>query len=327
MLRYMQSIRYPLGATDIEISPVGLGCWQFSGGKGLVGGYWKPLQQETINEIVRVTISGGVNWVDTAEAYGWGESERAVSSALQANHITPGGVVVATKWFPLLRPAGSIEKTFAHRTEALEPFPIDLHQIHFPASISGLDKQIDAMVRLGESGRIKAVGISNFGAADMRRAHRRLSDAGMVLASNQVRYSMLDRGIERNGVLDAAKEIGVTIIAYSPLSQGILTGKYHRDAEARERLTGPRKMMKQFRTAGLERTRPLIEELERVASAHGASPAQVALSWTIRRHGQSVVAIPGASSEAQARSNAEAMRVELTEKELALLDEVSGSVA
>lgn len=322
----MHSIRYPLGSTDIEISPIGLGCWQFSGGQGMVGKYWRALEQNQVDEIVKVSLGGGINWLDTAEAYGWGRSEQAVSAALRANNIGPGGVVIATKWFPLLRTAASVEKTFPNRLEALSPYGVDLHQIHFPASISSLDKQIDAMLRLAEARQIRAVGISNFSAQQMRRAHSRLQSAGLVLASNQVRYSMLDRKIEENGVLETARELGITIIAYSPLSQGILTGKYHRDAEARARLTGPRKMMRQFRDAGLSQTRPLIDELVSVAETHEASPAQIALAWTIRRSGTTVVAIPGASSVSQAQSNAEAMRVELGESELGRLDEISRTV-
>lgn len=322
----MQTIRYPLGSTDITISPIGLGCWQFSGGQGMVGKYWRALEQEQVNEIVRVSLGGGINWLDTAEAYGWGRSEQAVSAALTANSIGPGGVVIATKWFPLLRPAGSLEKSFPSRLEALSPYGVDLHQIHFPASISSLDKQIDGMLRLAEAKQIRAVGISNFSAKQMRRAHERLQRSGMVLASNQVRYSMLDRTIEENGVLETARELGITIIAYSPLSQGILTGKYHKDPDALSRLTGPRKMMRQFRQAGLANTRPLIDELESVAAQHDASPAKVALAWTIRRAGKTVVAIPGASSASQAQSNAEAMRVELTDDEIARLDHVSRTV-
>jgi aryl-alcohol dehydrogenase-like predicted oxidoreductase len=310
----------------MEISPIGLGCWQFSGGQGVVGKYWRPLSQDDVNQIVRVSISGGINWLDTAEAYGWGESERAVARALEENHIEPGGALIATKWFPFLRFAGSIGKTIVSRQDALSPFPIDLYQIHFPASISSLDKQIDQMLRLAEGGHIRAVGISNFSAKQMRRAHARLQDAGMVLASNQVRYSMLDRRIEHNGVLQTAQELGITIIAYSPLSQGILTGKFHGDSEARARLSGPRKMMKQFKPAGLEKTQPLIDGLKEVASRHDASAAQVSLAWTIRRFGSTVVAIPGASSVSQAESNAAAMRVELSEEEIAKLDELSHSV-
>ena len=131
-----------------------------------------------------------------------------------------------------------------------------------------------------------------------------------------MRYSLLDRSIEKNGVLDTAKELGITIIAYSPLEQGILTGKFHEDPIKLKSIGGFRRFMSSFREKSLERTRPLVEALKQVAAQHNASAAQVALAWVIRRHGQSVVAIPGASSVSQVESNAAAMELDLSEDEI-----------
>lgn len=329
----MERPRYPLGSTTIRLSPIGLGCWQFSGGKGLAGGYWSAIPQERVNAIVAASLGGGVSWFDTAEAYGRGRSERALSDALAAAGAGARGAseseapVVATKWMPFVRFAGSITRTFPYREEHLAPYPVDLHQIHAPASFSPLERQMDAMITLLEEGRIRAIGVSNFSASQMRRAHDYLVRHGHALASNQVRYSMLDRRIERNGVLATAEELGISIIAYSPLEQGILTGKFHRREEERERLSGPRRLLPSFRRSGLERTLPLVELLEEIAEAHGSTPAQVALAWTIRRHGERVVAIPGASSEAQARGNAGSMSVALDESELERLSATAERVA
>ncbi|TVR69285.1 MAG: aldo/keto reductase [Spirochaetaceae bacterium] len=316
---------YRLGSSDLEVTPVGLGCWQFSRATGLAGKYWPSVPQERVREIVRVTLEGGINWFDTAEVYGKGASEDSLAEALHFLGIPRGQYRIADKWFPAFRFAGSIRRTFPAREKAMRGISIDLHQIHQPFSFSGVEEQAREMGLLVKGGRIGAAGVSNFNEKRMRKAHRALAAEGVPLATNQMRYSLLDREIERDGVLETAKELGVTIIAYSPLSQGLLTGRYHEPGETR-RPGSPRKWMKRFRPAGLEATRPLIEELRHVAEAHAPSasepptPAQVALAWVVQHHGESVVAIPGATSVAQARSNAAAMDITLTREDLDRLD-------
>jgi aryl-alcohol dehydrogenase-like predicted oxidoreductase len=312
-----------LGQTDIRVSPIGLGCWQFSGGQGLVGRYWPALEPSVVRDIVEASLEAGVNWFDTAEAYGGGASERALAGALRELGIRPGEVVVATKWMPVLRTARSIPRTIDRRLEALGEYPIDLYQIHNPYSLSSLEAQLREMAALRKAGRIRAVGVSNFSAEQVRRAHRLLAGEGIPLASNQVRYSLVDRDIEGNGVLEAARELGVTIIAYSPLAQGILGGVYHEDPRRIRERPGMRKRQRAFRPEQLEQTRPLIEQLRLIGGAHGASPAEVALAWLSRAHGDTVVAIPGASSAEQARRNAAAMSLELDGEELESLTRLS----
>ena len=311
----------PLGHTDIEISSIGLGCWQFSGGKGLAGGYWEGQSRDQSRSIVKAALDSGINWFDTAEAYGRGESEQTLSDALQAAGIENGQIVVATKWMPFFRTARSIGKTFPRRQEALRPYGIDLHQIHAQASLSSIEKQADAMADLAESGHISAIGVSNFSADAMRRFHEVLVQRGLALSSNQVRYSLLDRRIEQNGTLDAAKELGITIIAYSPLEQGILTGKFHENPDRLNSIRGLRRFTSSFKKRSLERTRPLVEALNEVATRHDASAAQAALAWVIGQHGRTVVAIPGASSPGQVQSNAAAMALHLTSTDLDTIDE------
>ena len=157
----------------------------------------------------------------------------------------------------------------------------------------------------------------------MERAHAALASEGIVLASNQVRFNLLDRGIERNGLLEAAKRLGVTIIAWSPLAQGALTGRFHEDPALVKKLSSMRRMMGRLSPSGLARSRPLIDELRLIARAHDISAAQVALAWTVRFHGETIVAIPGATKAAQAEQSAGSMAVQLTEKELARIDELS----
>jgi aryl-alcohol dehydrogenase-like predicted oxidoreductase len=165
--------------------------------------------------------------------------------------------------------------------------------------------------------------VSNFNQARMRRAHAALAERGIPLTSNQVRYSLVDRRIESSGTLAAAKELGVTIIAYSPLGQGLLTGRYHDDPKYIGRRPGPRKWLPAFRPKGLERTRPLIDGLRAIASAHGATTCQVALAWLCQFHRDTVVAIPGASRPEQAGENAAALALTLTGAELTRIDELS----
>jgi len=316
------AIRLRLGKTDIEVTPVGLGCWQFSAGQGLSGKFWEAIPQTVVDQVVEASLAGGINWFDTAEMYGNGLSERALAAALKHSGKTNGEVVVATKWSPFFRTAKSIASTIGQRLSCLAPFAIDLHQVHNPLSFSSVEAEMKAMAHLVADRKIRAVGVSNFSVARMRRAHGSLARHGLALASNQVKYSLLDRRVESDGTLAAARDLGVTIIAYSPLEQGLLTGKYHQNPEYVKTRPGPRKWMRRFRARGLDRSRPLIEELGRIALAHGASSAQVALAWLYQFH-PNVVVIPGASRLEQAVENRGALGVTLSPHELDKLDQLS----
>jgi aryl-alcohol dehydrogenase-like predicted oxidoreductase len=315
-----------LGSSELLVSPIGLGCWQFSGGHGWAGRYWPALDPSTELEIVRESLEGGVTWFDTAEAYGGGRSERALVRALRTLEQKPGSVTIATKWMPFFRAARSLVSTIDTRTANLDGYPIDLYQIHAPMSLSNIPAQMRAMSALMQDGRIRSVGVSNFSADQLRKAYRALRDEGFTLATNQVRFSLLDRQIEDNGVLETARELGVTIIAYSPLAQGLLTGKFHRSPELLDKIEGTRKWMGAFRPKRLGQTAPLVAELERIAASYEVTPAEVALNWVISVHGDAVVAIPGASKPDQARLNARAQSFELTADEVRRLSQVSREV-
>ena len=309
-----------LGSSDLRVSPIGLGCWQFSKGMGLMGRYWPELSDSVALEIVRKSIEGGVNWFDTAEAYGWGTSEQTLASALSTLGKRGGDVVIATKWWPGLRTSASILRTIGRRLKRLGGFPIDLYQVHQPLGFSSVEKEMDAMTRLAERGNIKYIGVSNFSEKRMRRADARLRSHGLRLVSNQVGYSLLHRQIETDGVLGTAKELGVSIIAYSPLAQGILSGKFHSRRPESVRVTGVRRYLRNFSRKRLERTRPLVTLLSGIAGAHGVVPAQVALQWLVSFNGDVVVAIPGATSPRQAEDNAASMNFALTPDELGSID-------
>ena len=281
---------------------------------------YPEVTQGTMNEIIRAALDGGINWFDTAEAYGFGRSERGLAGALAAVEVADGDVRIATKWLPLLRTAGSIRRTIGDRQRALSPYSVDLHQVHQPISFSSPEDEMNAMADLVESGQIRAVGVSNFNAQRMRRAHQALRRRGLPLASNQVRYSLLHRSIETNGVLDAARQLGVTIIAYSPLDSGLMSGKYHRDPAVLQATPVGRRA--RFRRR-LEETAPLVAALEEIGQSYQATPAQVALNWLVNFHGDAVVAIPGASRPDQAADSAGAMRFSLTDDELAHIDRLT----
>lgn len=316
-----------LGNSDLQISALGLGCWQFSKEEGLVGKFWPTLSQEEVDEIVSISLSGGINWFDTAEVYGKGKSEMALAESLHNLNVSEEEARIATKWWPAFRTAGSITKTIDKRLEALKGRSIDLYQVHQPFSFSSVKSEMEAMSELLRAGKVRHVGVSNFDEKKMREADAVLKKNGYFLASNQVKYNLLDRRIEANGVLEAAKELGVTIIAYSPLEQGILSGKFHKNPELIKNMTGPRKYSKPFKTEQLEKTKPLIDLLDDLAQKYEVSPTQIALNWLIHFHGETVVAIPGATKVRHAQENIGALQFRLTDEDMDAIDKISREVA
>jgi aryl-alcohol dehydrogenase-like predicted oxidoreductase len=304
------------------VTPIGLGCWQFSKQKNMAGKFWPTLEDKLIERIVSLSNDGGINWFDTAEVYGGGESEKALSKALKATGKKPGEVIVATKWWPVFRFASNIRKTINERLRLLEPFPIDLYQVHQPWSFSGEKSEMEAMAELFNNKLIKAIGVSNFSALKMENSWQTLQKLGIPLATNQVRYSLLDRKIESNGVMDMAKKLGITIIAYSPLEQGIVTGKFHDNPELLSNI-GFRKYNSQFKPAGLEKSRPVVILLKELATKYNVTPSQVALNWLIHYSGDTVVAIPGATKEIHVEENCGAMSFRLSDADMLSLDNVS----
>ncbi len=309
-----------LGKTDIRVTPIGLGVMELSGGGGLLGRAFPIIPQEEKNAIIKAALDGGINWFDTAELYGAGVSERSLAAGLQAAGKTDKDVIIATKWQPFLRTAGNIPHSIADRLRFLSPYSISNYMVHQPYSFSSPEAEMNAMADLVEQGKVRSVGVSNFNPARMRRAHAALAKRGLPLAVNQMRYSLLHREIETNGVLQTARELGVTIIAYTPIARGLLSGKYHQHPELLERMSGWRRAAMR---GDLERTRPLIEAMQPIAARYKATLAQVALNWVIHFNGETVVTIPGATKVGQAEESAGAMKFRLSADELAGLDEVS----
>jgi aryl-alcohol dehydrogenase-like predicted oxidoreductase len=315
-----------LGRTGIHVSPIGLGCMQFSAA-GILSGFFSPMSQVEANEIVKTALDGGITLFDTAEMYGRGESERRLAAGLVNAGIKPADVTVATKWPPLGRTAKSVGRTIDDRLAALDPFPIDLHQIHFGAGgLSSVRAQVEAMARLVEACKIRAVGVSNFSARQMATAHAILAEHGIPLATNQVQINLLYRKIEDNGVLETARRLGVTLIAYSPLRSGMLTGKFHGNRDLVAAMPRLRRAVNGFTNKTLERMTPLIDAMREIALAHQVTVTQVALAWLITNYGDTVIAIPGASKPHHAAEAAGAMDITLTAQEMQRLTDLSDTV-
>ena len=312
----------PLGQTGISLTPIGLGCWQFSKQKNLAGKFWPTLEDDLIEKVVSLSLEGGINWFDTAEIYGNGASEKALAKALLAAGKKPGQVRIATKWWPMFRFASNIPKTIGERIKLLAPFPIDLYQVHQPWGFSNEKEEVSAMADLLDNKLIKSIGVSNFSAKAMKNAWETLDKRRIPLASNQVLYNLLDRRIESNGVMELAKKQGMTIIAYSPLAQGVVTGKFHDQPELLKNI-GFRKYSAQFKPAGLEKSLPVVKLVKELAVKYNVTPAQVALNWMINFHGNTVVAIPGATKEIHVRENTGAMTFRLSDQDMDRLDRVS----
>ena len=176
------------------------------------------------------------------------------------------------------------------------------------------------MADLVKTGKIRSVGVSNFNAERMRRAHAALAKHGLPLAVNQVEYSLLNRKIETNGILDTAKELGITIVAWAPLARGLLSGKFHQDPDVLKQVPFGRRAILQ---RNVESSRPLVEALIEIAASHNVTPAQVALKWLISLHGETVVVIPGASKVPHAEDAANAMHFKMSGDDIDRLDHLS----
>jgi aryl-alcohol dehydrogenase-like predicted oxidoreductase len=185
---------------------------------------------------------------------------------------------------------------------------------HFPSPRAPIPQLMELMADAVEAGKVRAAGVSNYSAEQMRTAHAALARRGIPLASNQVEYSLLHRQPEVNGILEACRELGITLIAYQPLASGALTGKYGAGTRPR----GLRRWLPHFRRKGLEAVEPVVQLLREIGARYGMSPAQVALRWLIEN--ERVLPIPGAKNGRQAADNAGALTFSLTPAEIAALD-------
>jgi aryl-alcohol dehydrogenase-like predicted oxidoreductase len=303
-----------LGNSDLHITPLGIGTWSW--GDSMVWGYGKGYAEADLKAAFDATRSAGVAFFDTAEIYGWGKSERFLGKFIRESGQ---GAVAATKFFPYpwrLR-KGALLKALRGSLDRLGMDQVGLYQIHWPFPPVAIETWMDGLADAVQAGLVKAVGISNYNVEQTRRAHTALTKRGVPLASNQVQYSLLCREPERTGLLQTCHELGVTLIAYSPLAMGMLTGKYTPDNPP----TGAR--ARRYNRDYLTKIQPLVDRLKEVGWTHGKTPNQIALNWIICK---GAVPIPGAKDARQAADNAAALGWRLTPDEVAALDQASDTI-
>ena len=304
--------RVSLGRSDLRVRPLGVGTWAW--GDRLVWRYGSGHSKVDVQGAWSASLDAGLDFFDTAEIYGRGTSESIVGEQMGR-----GGppVVVATKFFPYpwrVR-RKSFRKALKGSLKRLGVSTIDLYQIHFPKSHLPIESWVEELGDAAAEGLVRAVGVSNYSLDQMRRAHDLLAHRGVPLASNQVCYSLVNRDPEHNGVLAGCRELGITLIAYSPLGQGLLTGKY-----------GPENPLPGMRRSGqagrrLVDVQPLLALMAEIGEAHGGkTQAQVALNWLLC---QGTLPIPGAKNARQALQNAGALGWKLEEGEVEALSEAS----
>ncbi|MBO3840064.1 MAG: aldo/keto reductase [Thermoproteota archaeon] len=298
-----------LGKSDLKVSIIGLGAWQASG-----KAWGADVEDDQIVKAIVRAHELGVNLIDTAEAYGNGHSEEVVARAIR--EVGRDNLIIATKVHGGHLRYDDVLKAAENSLRRLGIKEIDLYQVHWPDPWEQvpLKHTMRAMEKLYKEGKIRAIGVSNFAVRDLEEARRHLSDAPIV--SNQVRYNMLQRDIEEE-VIPYCKRENITIIAYSPLAQGALTGKYSPNNKPSDDV---RRYNKLFSDGNLVEIGRLLPVLEKIAKTRNKTIAQVAINWLLREGG--IVPIPGAKNPEQAEENAGAAGWRLSQQELAEIDNV-----
>lgn len=291
---------------------MGLGAWQW--GDRVIWAYGQAYTDKDIRESFDVSLNLGVRFIDTAEIYGSGYSERLLGKFLKE---TDQPVLVATKYFPWpwKLTKGFIPRALKGSLERLGLDSVDLYQIHWPSITMSPETMMEGMVECVKRGMTRTVGVSNFGEKRMIRAYSTLAQHGIPLASNQVSYSLLNRSVEKNGTLARCKELGIRLIAYSPLEKGLLTGKYSLENPP----PGVRGGSQTIEL--LKNLPPVLKLLTEIGQNHGGkSTSQVSLNWLICK---GALPIPGAKSVKQAEQNAGGAGWKLTEDEVSRLDKAT----
>ena len=299
-----------LGRGGPKVSAIGIGMWQ-AGGKA----WGSDVRDADCQKAMERAVDLGINLVDTAEAYGEGHSEKVMSRAIKK--VGRENVFVATKVGGWHLRAADVRKACVASLKRLGIREVDLYQVHWPDPWSQvpLRETMKDLEALHRDGKVRHIGVSNFAVRDLKEARSHLSRAD--IASNQVRYNMLERNVEQE-VLPYCKREGIAILAWSPIGKGLLSGKYHDGKRPKDRVRSEDDL---FKPANLRATAPLIRELRKVGRARRKTAAQVALAW-LRRHDH-VIPIPGAKRPAQAEENAGAAGWSLNAREVRTLEGIA----
>jgi len=306
-----------LGENGPTVTSLGIGTWAW--GDKLFWNYGNDYGASQVQEAFEATLDAGISFFDTAEIYGLGESESLLGRFMKQ---LGRPAQIATKYFPMpwRFSAHSVSDALTESLKRLQVEQVALYQVHMPfAFFMSQETLMNALADEVKRGRIGSVGVSNYSAEQMREAHGYLAARGVPLAVNQVRYSLLARKIESNGIMDTARQLGVTLLAYSPLAQGLLTGKY--TPEKHVELRDARRIDPGFSKSGLEKIAPVVKLLQQFGEKYDRTPAQVALNWLVSQG--NVVPIPGAKTAQQAKQNAGALGWSLNPEDAAQLEQVS----
>jgi aryl-alcohol dehydrogenase-like predicted oxidoreductase len=293
---------------------MGLGAWQW--GDRLVWQYGHGYGANDVKQAFDTSVNDGIRFVDTAEIYGNGQSERMLGQFVQS---TDHPVLIATKFFPWpwRFQKSALPRALKGSLSRLGVESVDLYQVHWQSVSMSTDTMMEGLTECVKSGMTRTVGVSNFGPTRMLAAYSALARHKIPLASNQVHYSLLNRTVERDGTLARCKELGIRMIAYSPLEKGLLSGKYTPENPPPGTRAGNYKTL-------LPKIQPLVKAITQIGQDHGGkSNVQVALNWLICK---GALPIPGAKNAEQAQQNAGALGWRLTDAEVAKLDELSDQV-
>lgn len=306
-----------LGQNAVSVTPLCLGTWAW--GDKLFWNYGNDYGSEQVEQAFDAAIEAGITFFDTAEVYGLGLSEELLGKFIKK---TDKEVQIATKFGPLpwRFSAESVREALTDSLKRLQVEQIALYQVHWPFTFfMSQETLMNALATEVELGRIKTIGVSNYSQEQMQEAHQILARRGIPLAVNQVRYSLLTRQVESQGIIATAKQLGVTILAYSPLAQGLLTGKYSLDSSVKP--TGARSIDPRFSKDNLQKIQPVISLLRTIGEKYNRTPAQVALNWLIAQG--NVIPISGVKTAEQVKQNAGAVDWKLSDEEITQLDEIS----
>lgn len=301
-----------LGTTGLRISQIGVGTWQF-GDKWW--GWGRDYGEEEAIAAIKEAVAFGINFIDTAEIYGKGVSEQIVGKAIRNIREQ---VVIATKVWPTHATYNGVIKACERSLKRLGIKMIDLYQVHWPNPIVPIGQTMRAMERLVREGKIGYIGVSNFSLKQLIKAQEALKSEQVV--SNQVKYNIIERDVEKE-LLPYAEREKITIIAYSPLAQGLLTGKYDPNNIPRDAV---RKINILFDKNNIIKLQALITALREIADKYGRTPAQVALNWLIKK--PEVVAVAGVKTPQQARDNAGAGEFKLEEEDIRRITKIADEI-
>ena len=308
-----------LGRSQLQVPRMGVGAMTWGDAKGLARlhpakiAYGGAHGFEEEKRALESSMAAGVDLFDTAAMYSGGAAERRLGELTRGKEVLiaskfPGGFSFKVEGFP---------KELDASLARLGRSSIDLYQHHFPNNKISIPKLMDQLADAVEAGKVKAVGVSNYSADQMREAHGELAKRGIPLASNQVQYSLVHRQPETDGVLDACRELGITLIAYSPLGMGALTGKYSTTKKA----SGLRRILPNFNRKAMDAVQPVLELLRQIGERYSKTPSQVALRWLIEN--PIVLPIPGAKNGKQAMDNVGALTFSLTPEEVESLSQAT----